>query len=552
MLHRIVFFIVFLTIGSANCINAQIKSKQNNSAIAKPQLVVGVVIDQMRPDYIYRYWNKFSEGGFKRLIREGFFCKNTHYNYVPTYTAPGHASIYTGTTPSAHGIIGNNWFDKNTKQNIYCVEDKTVKSLTPPSTEGQMSPNNLLTTTVSDELQLASNFKSKIIGIALKDRGAILPVGHTANAAYWFDGASGYFTSSSYYMNELPQWVNRFNQQQHVQQYLSKPWTTLLPVDTYTESIADDNTYEGLFPGEKKPVFPHNLPEIAKNGKNTDLIRSTPFGNSLTKDFAIETIINEQLGKTTTTDFLAVSFSSTDYIGHMYGPKSVEVEDTYLRLDKDIEALLLFIDTWVGKKNTLLFLTADHGAVDVPAYLSDLKIPSGYVNTSQLKDSIAYFLKKTYGVDSLMSSYSNQQVFLNHAGITKNRLNADLVSAGLAAYLLTQKGIANVVTAQQLESNSFTNGINLFVQNGFNLRRSGDICITYLPAWIEYTKTGTTHGSPYSYDTHVPLIWYGWTIKHGNSTKHVSIVDIAPTISALLDIPFPNGCTGLPLEDVIK
>ena len=312
--------------------------------IPKPKLVVGIVVDQMRYDYIYRFWDKYSEGGFKRLVNNGFFCKNTNYNYVPTYTAPGHAAIYTGTTPAINGIVGNDWFDRALGKKIYCVVDTTVVGVGSISKEGKRSPANLLTSTITDELRLATNMKSKVIAISLKDRSAILPGGHTANAAYWFDGSNGNFISSTYYMKELPRWVVEFNEKKLPQKYLSQPWNTLLPIDQYTESLADDNPYETKFAGEQRPVFPHDLPVLMAKNKGMGLLLTTPFGNSLLLDFAKEVLYAESMGKAETPDFLAISFSATDYIGHAYGPNSIEVEDCYLRLDKDIAELLNMIE----------------------------------------------------------------------------------------------------------------------------------------------------------------------------------------------------------------
>src|ERR1035437_5761903 len=319
---------------------------------AQPKLVVGIVVDQMRYDYIQKYWNKFGDEGFKRLVNEGMFCKNVHYNYVPTFTGPGHASIYTGTTPATNGIVSNNWIDKDNKKGIYCAEDKSVNTVGSSSSAGQMSPKNLISSTVGEELKKYSDGKSKVIGIALKDRGAILPAGHNANAAYWYDGSNGNWITSTYYIKELPQWVNDFNKKESAKKYLSQVWTTSLLIEQYTESDMDDNNCEELFKGKEKPIFPYDLPTLMKDNGGLGLIKSTPFGNSLTKDFAIETIKNENLGKGNADDFLSVSFSSTDYIGHQFGPQSVEVEDCYIRLDKDIAGLLKFLDEWVGKNRS--------------------------------------------------------------------------------------------------------------------------------------------------------------------------------------------------------
>ena len=550
MKKSIVLLLICLVV-SANAQTAKPSSAQA-SVTAKPKLVVGIVIDQMRYDYIYRYWDKFGNDGFKRLVNEGFFCRNTNYNYVPTYTGPGHASIYTGTTPAVHGIIANDWYDKPTGKSIYCAEDNDVMSVGTSSSEGRRSPVNMLTTTITDELRISSNMKSKVIGIALKDRAAILPAGHAASAAYWYDGSNGCFITSSYYMNVLPEWVNEFNKKELPKQYLSQPWNTLLPIEQYKESLPDDNAYETVFKGETKPVFPHNIPELmAKNG-GLNIIRATPFGNSLTKDFAIETMKSENMGKSGTTDFLAVSFSSPDYIGHAFGPNSVEQEDDYIRLDKDLAELFKFIESQVGKNNALIFLTADHAAPEVPNYLTDLKIPSGYVRTKKMADTLKKHLQSVFG-DSLVLSFSNQQFFLNHDIIASKKLNLNLVEEDIASFLMTMPEVSEVLTATTLNNSQFTEGSRYLMQKGYNAKRSGDVLVNFLPDYIDaYSTTGTTHGSPYSYDTHVPLLFLGWNIKQGSTSEQVYITDVAATLAMMLNIQFPNGCTGKPISILVK
>jgi predicted AlkP superfamily pyrophosphatase or phosphodiesterase len=518
---------------------------------SKPKLVVGIVIDQMRYDYIYRYWEKFGEDGFKKLVSEGYFCKNTNYNYVPTYTGPGHTSIYTGTTPAVHGIIANEWFDKKTNKDIYCAEDNSVSGVGTSANEGKRSPANNLVTTITDELRISSNMKSKVIGIALKDRSAIMPAGHTANAAYWYDGSNGNFISSTYYMKELPVWVQEFNKKELAKKYLSQPWNNLIPLEQYTESLPDDNKYETLWKGETKAVFPHDLPKLMAVNDGLNMIRSTPFGNTLTKDFAMEVIKNENMGKNGVTDFLAISFSSPDYIGHNWGPNSVEQEDDYLRLDKELAELLKFLDTEIGKENVLVFLTADHAAPEVPSYLMDLKVPAGYVNEWKIKNDLKAYLKDVYG-DSLVLSYTNQQVFLNHKVIDEKKLVLQQVQEDAASFIQKMDGVSEVLTATTLNNTSFTEGSRYLMQKGFNAKRSGDILVNYFPGWIDYKKTGTTHGSPYSYDTHVPLIFYGWNIKPGSSVEQIYITDIAATLAMMLNIQFPNGCTGKPIGSLFK
>ena len=407
-----------------------------------------------------------------------------------------------------------------------------------------MSPGKLLTTSITDELRLSNNKKSKVIGIALKDRGAILPVGHTANAAYWYDESTGNWMTSSYYMSKLPAWVSDFNKKEMVKKYLSQPWTALLPLERYTESLADDNPYEGLFAWESKPVFPHDLPSLKEKNGSSGLIKTTPFGNSFTKDFAIQAIKSELMGKRNETDFIAISFSSTDYIGHQFGPRSVETEDTYLRLDKDIAELLRFLDAWVRQENLLLFLTSDHAVSDCPAYLIDEKIPAGYFESKAPIDSLKRYLKDKY-TDTLVLSYSNQQIFLNRNFIEQDdEMNLQQIQSDVASFILRFRGIATTTTGTVLHNSNFNIGADHLIQNGYNQKRSGDVIINFEPGWMEHEKTGTTHGSPYDYDTHVPLIWYGWKIPVGSSNEYTDITDIAPTISMLLNIPVPVESKG--------
>ena len=519
---------------------------------AKPKLIVGIVVDQMRVDYLSRYESKFSEGGFKKLISGGYFNKNTNFNYVPTYTGPGHASIFTGSTPRINGIIANDWYDKKTGKEMYCTDDKTVNTVGSSSKAGMMSPRNMLTTTIGDEMRLASNMKAKVIGISQKDRASILPAGHTANAAYWYDGSNGAFISSTFYMQQLPTWVSAFNEKKLPEKYLSQDWTTLLPMSAYTESMSDDNAFEGTFKGESKPVFPHKLAELKDKNKGLNMLRATPFGNTLTKEFAIEAIKNEQLGADEVTDFLSVSFSSTDYVGHQFGTNAIETQDTYLRLDKDLEEFIAFLEKQIGRDNFIIFLTADHGGAHNAAYLQSVKIPAGYIDEKMISDSMKAHLMSVYG-DSLVRSYSNQQFFFNHDAMAKKKLKLKEVSMEAVRYSLTLEGVANAYTLFDIMAASQSADFALSrIYMGYNDVRSGDVVLNYLPAYLDYQKTGTTHGAAYTYDTHVPLIWYGWKISAGASYEPVNISDIAPTISSFLDIAFPNGCVGQPIKGLIK
>lgn len=530
---------------------AQAPNKKISNAIPPvPKLVVGIVVDQMRYDYVFKYWNKFGEGGFKKLMNEGFFCKNTRYNYVPTYTGPGHASIYTGTTPAVNGIISNDWYRKTDNDTMYCVADDSTKTIGSETVAGKMSPKNLLTTTVTDELRYGSNYKNKVIGISLKDRGAILPAGHSANAAYWFDGANGKFISSSYYMNALPKWASDFNDSKRSDSYLAKSWTTLLPIEKYTESTADLVPYEEPYLGETTPVFPHDFPKIRQT--NYELIKRSPWGNSILKEFALAALQNEGLGLNGTTDFLTISFSSTDYVGHQFGCNAIETEDTYLRLDQDLADLFSYLEKNIGKDNFLVFLTADHAAIPNPKFLSDHGVPAGLFNSTLIADSLKKFMSLTYGEGDWISCVNDDQVYLNHNLIREKNRDASAVAEKVADFLLKIKGVANAIPSRVFRESEFVLPPLSLLQRGFNARLSGDVLMLLEPGLIEYRSTGTTHGSGYSYDTHVPLFFYGWKIPHGISAESVFITDIAPTLCNWLNIEFPNGCTGKVIPFIIK
>ena len=547
------FIILIFSLSVSFLLQAQTIKQTPQKAIGQPKLVVGIVVDQMRYDYLAKYYDKFSENGFKKLLNLGFNCKNTNFNYAPTYTGPGHAAIYTGTTPAYNGIIGNDWFVRDAHKTTYVTDDDAVQTVGSTSERaGKMSPRNLISSTIGDELRLFSNMKSKVIAVALKDRAAILPGGHLSNGSYWFDSQSGNFISSTYYCKKLPQWVEDFNAKHLAEKYLSQPWNTLLPIGQYTESAADDNPYEGLYKGETKPVFPHNLPAMFSK-TDYEVLRSTPFGISITKDMALAAIDGENLGKGSYPDFLAVSFSSTDYIGHKMGPQSIEVEDTYLRLDRDIAEIITALEKNYGKNGFLLFLTADHAAAYVPQQLIDLNMNAGYFSMRVYADSLKNHLNKMYHDTSLVSSIINNQVYLNLPRIKQKGINLKDMEDEVISVSLSFKGITNAYTSGQMNGPVLNNKSAELMQNGFLPKRSGDIALLFEPQWLDdYSHTGTSHGTTYSYDTHVPLLWYGWNIKPGYSSEPVSITDIAPTIAAFLNIMAPNACTGKPIVAITK
>jgi predicted AlkP superfamily pyrophosphatase or phosphodiesterase len=388
-------------------------AQKQASVLPRPKLVVGIVVDQMRWDYLYRYYDRYTDNGFKRLLNEGYTCENTYIDYVPTVTAIGHSTVYTGSVPAIHGITGNDFIIQATGKSMYCTEDTTVQTVGSPSDAGHMSPRNLLASTITDELKLATNFRSKVIGISLKDRGSILPAGHTPNAAYWFDDVSGNWITSTYYMKDLPAWLKKFNDQKLPEKYLKQDWNTLYDIKTYVQSSGDNNRYEGKFSTSTTSTFPVKTSALFTN-KNYSVIRTTPYGNSITLDMAKAVIENEQLGQNAVTDFLAVSFSSPDYIGHKFGINAIEVEDTYLRLDKDLAEFFTYLDTKVGKGTYAVFLTADHGAAHNPNFLIDNKIPAGYWGSAQVQKDLNAALEKTFNAKDIVLNFGNSQVNLNH------------------------------------------------------------------------------------------------------------------------------------------
>ena len=551
MLKKIIpFLLIFFVI---NSLSAQKKKNTvaENSIPNQPKLVIGLVVDQMRYDFLYRYYDKYSTGGFKRLMNEGFNCRNNHYDYAPTVTAAGHAAIFTGSVPAINGIIGNEWFNQKTGKSVYCVEDSSVTTVGSATKAGLMSPKNLLVSTITDQLKIANNFQSKTIGIALKDRGAILPAGHTANAAYWFDSKDGSWITSSFYMKDLPQWVKDFNAAKIPQKYMAEGWKTLLPIEQYTESTADNVPFESKLSGEKTPTFPHEL--AAQAGINLlEVIRTTPFGNSITKDLALAAIQNENLGKSPKTDFLTVSFSSTDYVGHSFGPNSVESEDTYLRLDKDIAEILTTLDNTLGKDNYLVFLSADHGVADIPGFWQANHLPADVFDMGVASKQVKEALKMAFGEGEFIRAEDNNQVYLNASILQEKKLTYAQVHAVVRETLLKREDVADVIDLHNLAGTTVPDYQLPYIKNGLNPRRSGDIMIILNPSWFAGRKTGTTHGSLYRYDTHVPLLFYGWKVKNGETNLRTNISDIAPTVADFLNILEPNGSIGNIIQGVKK
>lgn len=521
-------------------------AKHTNADIAeRPKLVVGIVIDQMRWDYLYRYQHRYGEGGFRRLLAEGFSCENTMLPYVPSVTAIGHTCIYTGSVPSIHGIAGNN-FVKDGKK-VYCTDDNSVKPIGTTSDAGLMSPCNLWVTTIGDEMKTASNGRAKVVGVALKDRASILPAGHNPDGAFWFDDETGNFITSSYYMNELTAWVKDFNSQQLPKRYLSERWNTLYDKATYTESTSDENEYEAGIRAGVKANLPLDLPALFRQyGYN--IIRSTPMGNSLTLDFAKAAIEGEELGADAETDLLTVSCSCTDYIGHQVGTHAVETEDTYIRLDRDIADFLSYLDSKVGRGNYLMFLTADHAAMNNVRFLQDRRIPAGYWDEGAAAKRLNNVLAQVYpDADKLITMVMNYQVFFDRKAIRDKGLDFSKTKQTVVNILEEDSCVLYACDMQKLTTATIPEEVKYRIVNGYNRERSGDVAIVLKPNYSSHGQKGTDHGVWNPYDTHIPLVFMGWGIKHGTTTKQTFMTDIAPTIAALTHVQAPNGCVGKPI-----
>jgi predicted AlkP superfamily pyrophosphatase or phosphodiesterase len=535
-MKKLILFLVFVALTSVQ-------------AQQRPKLIVGIVIDQMKMEYLYRFSDDFSQNGFKKLTGKGYTYHNMHYNYMPTYTAPGHASIYTGTTPATHGIIGNDWFNRTTGKDMYCTDDAAVTTIGDGSPgEGAMSPKNLLSTTITDELRMATNFKGKVIGMSIKDRGAILPAGHFGNMALWYS-KTGAFISSTFYAEKLPDWVTQFNQEKRYMNYINKGWDLMKPAATYNESLSDNNPYEMKIDKTKDPIFPYDLKKIYAD-KGADILRTTPYGNDILAELAMKAIEKEDLGKDDITDFLTVSFSSTDYVGHAFGPHSMELQDTYLRLDQTLATFLDYLDKTVGKDNYLLFLTADHAGSENPSYLRDNKYDVKNLNANDITKGLKQFSTDTFGVD-LVLDYSNFNLYINKVILKEKELELSKVKQSFKDYLMSQNEVKRVYTEEEILASTGNDYYLNFIFKGFDPKQSGDIVILEKAGYMEYGTTGTTHGSPNSYDTHVPLLFYGWKIKKGESHEKKEITQIAPTIAQKIKIPFPNGTESKVLTEIL-
>lgn len=507
-----------------------------------PKLVVTILVDQLRYDYLDRFYDQFSEGGFRLLVDKGAFMTFAHYSYMPTITGPGHASFISGAPPAVHGIISNDWFDKRTLKNVNCVADPDVE---PVGAEGaeKRSPRNFVGSNFSDEMRL--RFHSKIVGVSLKDRGAILPAGKKPAGAYWFDSRSGNFITSTYYMTELPEWVRKFNDQKHPAQFVGQTWKRLLPPEAY--HWPDQAEGEGVMPGEQAPVFDHVVAPSKKESFET--LVPTPFGNELLAEFALTALEAEKLGQGSQPDLLSISFSSVDAAGHRFGPYSQEVQDMVLRLDRELEKIFNRIDQVVGLENVVMMLTADHGVCPTPEFAREQGLAGERVDTVELIGDLQAKLNERFGAGRylLTPRIVDGNLFFNHAVLRDKQIDPDVMARFIRDWAVdTGKFYAGFTRTQLLDGRA-PGEVGRLVLNGFNPERSGDVVLVYKPfTFPSGGKTGTTHGAPWSYDTHIPIIFYGTPFKPGRYPDEFYITDIAATLSVALGVNEPSGSIGKP------
>ena len=520
----------------------------------KPRLIVGIIVEQLRYDQIEKFRGRLSENGIRRLLNEGTNFQNASFEYMLTQSAPGYATISTGTEPSLHGITSDNWYLPLRNELIYCTKDLAVNPVGGSYEAGLHSPVNLQASTFSDELKMATNRKAKVFSVGIKESSAILSAGHSADGVFWFDNTSGTWMTSTYYAPALPAWVTDYNALDLPVSFLNSQWTLSRPVEDYSDCLPDTNVHELGFGGINS--FPYDLKKLSSKAaarRDFSMLRETPYGDSFTSTFAKRLIQKEDLGGDDVTDYLSICYSSTDYIGHRFGPSSVEMGDAIYRLDKDIADLITFLNDSLGKKNVLIYFTSSHGVSETPSVLSKNRIPSGYFVQNQALQLLRSYLNAVYGEGDWVKGYSERQIFLNRTLIEDARIPLEEIQKKVSRFLVQFSGVASAYPYTAFEANDYSNGNLKRIVNSFNPQRSGDVIVILNPGWVEKEGNHVTHhNSPYEYDSHVPLIWYGWSINRSTVPRKVNMTDIAVTLSTICKVPFPNASVGEPMFEILR
>ena len=523
----------------------------------KPKLIVGIVVEQLRYDLLEQLRGNLSDNGIKILLNEGTYFQNASYEYMLTQSDPAHATIATGAEPAVHGITSDNWYLSLRDELINSTKDDDVLPVGGSYESGLHSPINLVSSTFSDELKMSTNNKAKVFSVGMKESSAILSAGHAADGAYWYDDITGTWMSSTYYMKSLPVWVADFNASGYSRTYLNGQWTLLKNEDYYSNCVNDTSLFELGFDGVN--YFPYDIKKLSTSGKfifksrDYYILRETPFANDLTTQFALKLIEKEKLGEDDVTDFMTICFSATDNIGHRFGPSSYEMADAMYRLDQNIAEILSYLNTNIGKRNVLVYFTSAHGIAEIPEIRESYRIPSGYFNPNLAVQLLKSYLNAIYGEGNWVKGYSERQIFLNREYIEDARISLDDIQRKVARFLVQFSGVSAAYPYSAFESAEFDTGMLAKITNNFSPQRSGDVMIMLNPGWVEKLEDNVTnHNSPYEYDIHVPLIWYGWTTNRESVTRKVNLTDIAATLSSLLKVPYPNACTGEPLYELFR
>lgn len=541
----------FLTLITGLCLPFFIFAQGHTTISANtPRLVVGIVIEDFNPDYIERYWEKFGEGGFQRLYSRGFICANHHYDNLLQRKSVNMATLSTGTDPSRHGIVNDMWIDRLKNKEVEAINDNFYITVGSDSKEGERSAKNLMTPTLGDQLKLITKGRSRVFSVALNDNSAVFAAGHAADGAYWFDKTSGKMISSSYYVETFPKWAFDYNALKMADSYFGMSWTPFKEQISYTESISDAALNETGYLG-KYNTFPFNMNKLKKeSGGSYKILKTTPFGNTIVKDFAIQMIPKEQIGYDLIPDLLTVVFSSMDYERYSFGPFSVEMEDTYLRMDKDIAELLKYIESGYGTDNVLFYLTG-LTSISYPAeYLKEkYRMTAGIFNPESAVALLKSYLNIKYGVGDWIELFTNQQIYLNHELLEKKKVNRQEMQGVVASFLNQFEGIAYAKAANEIEADNFPGGPLEPFQNNYHIKRSGDVLIKYEDGWQPRDKFNPID---YTDNSQVPLVWYGAGITKGTTMRRTNATDIVPTIAAFLGIAPPSSVTGKVIEELIK
>lgn len=519
----------------------------------KPKLIVGITVSGMQYDYLSVYWDKFGDKGFRRMATSGANCKNARYNYLITDPTAGYASIACGTRPSEHGVVSDYWYARLNNKVVSSVRDEKQSTIGGSYGAGNYSPWAMHSRTLADEMRLKSRFTSRSIGVAMDPGAAVLLAGHTATGAYWLDPAHATWTTSSFYMDSLPGWLNEFNQKNYRDIYLDRSWETLRPIGEYTESMLDNNDYEEGFKGQN--TFPYDLARLSSSGRESrdySVLMTTPWGNTYTKDMAIAAIVNEELGKGEASDMIHISFNATAYLADRFSTWSVETQDTYLRLDEDLAHLLDFLDDYLGMENVMVYLTAENALAVDPRYLAESRVPSGFFNYRTSISLLKSYLNAVYGRGDWVTFYYAQQIYLNHQLIEDAGLKLEEVQDAVARFMVQIEGVSNAVQSYVLQQNHFTDGVLHRVQNSYYQKRSGDVILYLTPGWVEHSSITGDDFNEFRYSPHVPLLFYGWKIRRISITQRVSPVDIATSVASFLEISMPDNATGTVIPGLIK